>query len=68
MRALIGSLLVLCFVNWQASAHHYFDEGLGFLHSSSLVVDASIIMIFGLMVTVALIISFKRIWIVKTKS
>ena len=68
MRALIGSFLVLCFVNWPASAHHYFGEGLGFLHSGSLVVDTSIIVIFGLIVTASLIMSFKRIWIVKTKS
>ena len=31
MRALIGSFLVLCFVNRPASAHHYFDEGLGLI-------------------------------------
>ena len=47
MRALIGAFLGLFFTNWSASAHHYYDEGLDFLHSSSLVVDASIIVIFG---------------------
>ena len=36
MKALIGSFLVLCFVNWPASAHHHYDEGLGFLHNNSL--------------------------------
>ena len=68
MRALIGAFLGLCFTNWSASAHHHYDEGLDFLHRSSLVVDTSIIVISGLIVTVALIMSFKRIWIVKTKS
>ena len=68
MRALIGAFLGLFFTNWSASAHHYYDEGLDFLHRSSLVVDTSIIVISGLIVTVALIMSFKRIWIVKTKS
>ena len=68
MRALIGAFLGLCFTNWSASAHHHYDEGLGFLHSGSLVVDTSIIVIFGLIVTVALIMLFKRIWVVKTKS
>ena len=46
MRALIGSFLVLCFVNWPASAHHYFDEGLGFLHNNALVINHSIMVIF----------------------
>ena len=68
MRALIGAFLGLCFTNWSASAHHHYDEGLDFLHSSSLVVDTSIIVIFGLIVAVALIMLFKRILIVKTKS
>ena len=68
MRALIGAFLGLCFTNWSASAHHHYDGGLDFLHSSSLVVDTSIIVIFGLIVTVALIMLFKRIRIVKTKS
>ena len=68
MRALIGVFLGLCFTNWSASAHPHYDEGLDFLHSSLLGVNTSIIVIFGLIVTVALIMSFKRIWIVKTKS
>ena len=68
MRALIGVFLGLCFTNWSASAHPHYDEGLHFLHSSSLVVNTSIIVIFGLIVTAALIMSFKRIWVVKTKS
>ncbi len=68
MRALIGAFLGLCFTNWSASAHHHYDEGLGFLNSSSLVANNSIIVISGLIVTVAFIMSFKRIRIVKTKS
>jgi len=68
MRALIGSFLVVFFLNWPASAHHHYDEGLGFLHNNSLVANNNIIVIFGLIVTSALIMSFKRIWIVKTKS
>ena len=68
MRALIGAFLGLCFTNWSASAHHHYDEGLDFLHSSSLVVDTSIIVIFGLIVIVAFILSFKRIWTYKTKA
>ena len=55
MRALIGAFLGLCFTNWSASAHHHYDEGLDFLHSSSLVVNTSIIVIFGLIVAVALV-------------
>ena len=66
MRALIGAFLGLCLTNWSASAHHHYDEGLEFLHSSS-IVNTSIIVIFGLIVTAALIMSFKRIWMVKTK-
>ena len=63
MRALIAAFLGLCLTNWSASAYHHYDEGLDFLHSSSLVVNTSIIVIFGLIVTTALIMSFKRIWI-----
>ena len=68
MRALIGSFLVLCFVNSPASAHHYFDEGLGFLHNNALVINHSIMVIFGLIAIVTLIMSFNRIWLSKTKS
>ena len=68
MRALIGSFLVVLFLNWPASAHHYYDEGLGFLHNNSLVAINSIIVIFGLIVIVAFIMSFKRIWTYKTKA
>ena len=68
MRALIGSFLVLCFMNWPASAHHYFDEGLGVLYNNLLVVNDSMMVTFGLMVTAAFIMSFKRIWISKTKA
>ena len=68
MRALIWSFLVLCFMNWPASAHHHYDEGLGFLHNNSLVVNNCIIVIFGLIVAAAFIMSFKCIWISKTKS
>ena len=68
MRALIGSFLVVFFLNWSASAHHYYDEGLGFLHNNSLVANNSIIVIFGLIVIVAFIVSFKRIWTYKTKA
>ena len=68
MRALIGSFLVVFFLNWPASAHHHYDEGLGFLHSNSLVVNNSIIVIFGLIVTAALIMLFKRIWVSRAKS
>ena len=67
MKALIGSFLVLCFVNWPASAHHLYDEGLGFLHNNSLVGNNSIIVIFGLIVTAAFMMSFLYIWISKTK-
>jgi hypothetical protein len=55
-------------MNWPASAHHHYDEGLGFLHSNSLVVNNSIIVIFGLIVTAALIMLFKRIWVSRAKS
>ena len=68
MKAFIGSFLASCFVSWPASAHHHYDEGLGFLYNNSFFVNNSIIVIFGLIVTAALIMSFKRIWIVKTKS
>ena len=68
MRALIGSFLVLCFMNWPASAHHHYDEGLGFLHNNSLVANNNIIVIFGLIVIVAFIMSFKLIWTSKTKA
>ena len=68
MRALIGSFLVLCFVNRPASAHHYFDEGLGFLHNKALVVNHSIMVIFDLIATGILIMSCKRIWLSKMKS
>ena len=61
MRALIGAFLGLCFTNWSASAHHHYDEGLDFLHSSSLVFNTSIIVIFGLIVTAALILSLIHI-------
>ena len=67
MKALIGSFLVLCFVNWPASAHHHYDEGLGFLHNNSLVVNNSIILIFGLIVIAAFMMSFLFIPISKTK-
>ena len=67
MKALIGSFLVLCFVNWPASAHHRYDEGLGFLHNNSLVVNNSIILIFGLIVIAAFMMSFLFIPISKTK-
>ena len=59
MRALIGAFIGLCFTNWSASARHHYNEGLDFLHSSSLVVNTSIIVIFGLIVTAALIMSLK---------
>ena len=68
MRALIGSFLVLYFVNWPPSAHHYFDEGLGFLHNNALVVNHSSMVIFGLIASGILIMSFKRIWLSETKS
>ena len=68
MRALIGSFLVLYFVNWPPSAHHYFDEGLGFLHNNAFAVNHSIMVIFGLIAIVTLIMSFNRIWLSKTKS
>ena len=68
MRALIGAFLGLCFMNWPASAHHHYDEGLGFLHSNSLVVNNSIIVIFGLIVAAAFIMSFKCIWVSRAKS
>lgn len=68
MRALIGSFLVVFFLNWPASAHHHYDEGLGFLHNNSLVANNSIIVIFGLIGIVAFIMSFKRIWTHKTKA
>ena len=68
MRALIGSFLVVLFLNWPASAHHHYDEGLGFLHNNSIVANNSIIVIFGLIVIVAFIMSFKRIWTHKTKA
>ena len=68
MRALIGSFLVLCFVNRPASTHHYFDEGLGFLHNKALVVNHSIMVIFDLIAIVTLIMSLTRIWLSKTKS
>ncbi len=61
-------LVVFSFVNWPASAHHHYDEGLGFLHNNSLVANNSIIVIFGLIVIVAFIMSFKRIWTYKTKA
>ena len=63
MRELIVSFLVLCFVNWPASAHHYFDEGLGFLHNNAFVVNHSIMVIFGLIATAISIMSFRRIWL-----
>ena len=67
MRALIGSFLASCFVNWPASAHHHYDEGLGFLHNNSLFVNNSIIVIFGLIVATVFIMSFKCIWISRAK-
>ena len=67
MKVLIGAFLALCFVNWPASAHHHYDEGLGFLHNNSLFVNNSIIVIFGLIVAAVFIRSFKCIWISKTK-
>jgi hypothetical protein len=67
MRALIGSFLVVFFLNWPASAHHHYDEGLGFLHNNSLVANNSIIVIFGLIVTAAFMISFLSIRISRTK-
>ena len=65
MKACIGSFLALCFVNWPASAHHHYDEGLGFLHNNSLVVSNSIIVIFGLIVSVAVMMSFLCIRILR---
>jgi len=67
MKALIGSFLALCLVNWPASAHHHYDEGLGFLHTNSLVVNNSIIVIFGLIVIAAFMMSFLCIRISKAK-
>ena len=63
IRALIGSFLVLCFVNRPASAHHYFNEGLGFLHNNAFVVNHIIMVIFGLIATAISIMSFRRIWL-----
>lgn len=68
MRALIGSFLVVFFLNWPAIAHHQYDEGLGFLHNNSLVANNSIIVIFGLIVIVAFVMPLKRIWTSKTKA
>ena len=67
MKVVIGAFLALCFVNWPASAHHHYDEGLRFLHNYSFFVNNSIIVIFALIVTAAFMMSFLCIRISKTK-
>jgi len=67
MKACIGSFLALCFMNWPASAHHHYDVVLGSLHNNSLVLSNSLIAIFGLIASAAVMMSFLCIRISKTK-
>ena len=68
MRTLIGSILILFFVNSSANAHHSHHEGLAWLNNNSFVFGIGTIFMFSLIATTAIIILIKCVSFSKMKS